>query len=436
MDRAVVDISQTVTVHRTLLDLALQNRGMDAMLDALARLVNLPAVLFDTEGRLLACSDENIRLQAQDLTAELDWDGIILPGQKAVRQELNRSQQPYSWFVQPVRAGAEILGHICILENNARLHPAGIALAEEAAVVIALEFQKLIAMDEIERRYSNDFVRDLLEGRIESKSSAVHRGVIYKWDVTKPQVLFAIQLVTSMGYGVSHPSIDSKIHYLKRIEKVIQGVMVTHSTHPRGSYLVAHLGDVNVMLLVPASSSPIATKEEAVKLAKVLLPQLQGVMDDQALTVKIGISRICYDLFGFPTAFHEALEAIQMTVELDSSGLIAHYDDLGVSRLLMRIDDAAEMERFCDEYLGKLIEYDLAHSTELLTTLRIVIETDGHLREAAQKLFIHYNTLRYRLKKIKEISGLEFKSWREIAQIVLAVEIYHILQVKKAALIR
>ncbi len=426
-----MDISQTVTVHRTLLDLALQNRGLDAMLDALARLVNLPAVLFDTAGLLLASSDENIRLQVQDLTAELDWDEVIPPGQQAVRREFNCSQQSYSWFIQSVRSGVEILAYICILEGNSRLRPPDITLAEEAAVVIALEFQKLIAMDEIERRYLNDFVRDLLEGRIESEASAVHRGVIYKWDVTKPQVLFAIRLVTSTGYGVSHPSIESKIRYLKRIEKVIQGVMVTHSTHSRGSYLVAHFGDVNVMLLVPSSSSSMATKQEAVKLAKVLLPQLQRVLDDQTLTVKIGISRVCYDLFGLPTAFREALEAIQMNVELDSSDLIAHYDDLGVSRLLMRIADTAEMERFRDEYLGKLIEYDLAHSTELLKTLRTVIETDGHLKEAAQELFIHYNTLRYRLKKIKEIAGLEFRSWREIAQIMLAVEVYHILQIKK-----
>jgi sugar diacid utilization regulator len=295
-------------------------------------------------------------------------------------------------------------------------------------MVIALEFQKRLAVDEIERRYLNDFVRDLLEGRIESKSSAVHRGIIYNWDVTKPQVLFAISLVTSMGHGVSHPSIASKIQYLKRIEKAIQVVMANHS---RASYLVAHFGDVNVMLLVPSSSSPMATKQETMKLAKVLLFQLQRALDDQTLIVKIGISRTCNDLFALPAAFREALEALMMNVELNSAGMIVHYDDLGVSRLLMRIDDAAEMERFCDEYLGKLIEYDLAHGTDLLKTLCIVIETDGHLKEAAQELFIHYNTLRYRLKKIKEIAGLEFSSWREIAQIMLAVEVYRILQIRK-----
>lgn len=429
MNTAGMDASQTVTVHRTLLDLALQNRGLDTMLGALARLVNFPAVLFDNEGQLLACSDEHIRLQAQDLTAELDRQRMSTPGQQAFRLEFGHGLQPASWFIQPVMTGSDNYGHICLVESSSRLGPPEIAIVEEAVVVIALEFQKRLAVAEVERRYLNDFVRDLLEGRIESKASALQRGNIYKWDVAKPQVLFAIRLVTATGYGIAHPSIESKIQYLKRIEKVIQRVMLAHS---RDSYLVAHFGDVNVMLLVPSFDSPTAVKQETVKLANFLLPQLQMALGDQALTVKIGISRVCYDLFLLPTAFREALEAIQMIVELNSPDLIAHYDDLGVSRLLMRITDTAEMERFCDEYLGKLIAYDAAHGTDLMKTLHVVIETDGHLKEGTQKLFIHYNTLRYRLKKIREITGLEFRSWKEIAQMMLAVEVYHILQIRKS----
>ena len=421
MGKTVADSGETATVRRTLLDLALQNMGLDAILGALARLINLPAALFDHAGRLLACSDEEIRLQAQNLKTELDW-------RRLASLEYKQSLQPSSWFIQPVVSGTETFGYICILENNSRLCPPDIAIAEEAAVVMALEFQKRIAVHEIERRYFNDFVRDLLEGRIGSKDSALHRGTIYKWDVTKPQVLFAIRLVTPTGCGIDHTSIESKMQYLKMIERVIHSVMVTYS---KDSYLVAHLGDVDVILLALPSSSPAAARQQATKLAKVLLPQLEGVLGEQALAVKIGISRVCNDLFALPAALREALEAIQMNVELDSSDLISHYDDLGISRLLMRIADTAEMERFCDDYLGKLIAFDAAHGATLLKTLRAVIETNGHLKEAAQKLFIHYNTLRYRLKKIKEITGFEFGSWWEMAQIMLALEVYHILQVRK-----
>ena len=80
MDIAIPDTSQTVAVHRILLDLALQNRGSEAMLSALARLVNFPVVLFDSEGQLLACSDENARFQAQDMKAELDWSNTFPSG--------------------------------------------------------------------------------------------------------------------------------------------------------------------------------------------------------------------------------------------------------------------------------------------------------------------------------------------------------------------
>jgi purine catabolism regulator len=428
MHRAAIEAGRNVTVRRTLLDLVLQNRGLDAVLGALAGLIGLPGVLLDDEGRLLAGSDENVRLQAGDLMAQLEREQALRPGRRAVRLESELDGRPCCWLVHPVQIGTETVGYICLLEDKSALQQADIAIVEEATVAVALEFQKRLAADEIERRYLNDFIRDLLEGRIESEANAIHRGIIYRWDVTKPQVIFAVRLLTSEGCSISHPSIEGKMQYLKRIEKAIQRAM---AVRPGGNYLIAHFGDVNVMLLVPSSNLPTVAKQEAVKLAKLLLPQLQTVLDNQTLTVKIGISRVCCDIFSLPDALREALEAIQMSVALESADLITHYDDLGVSRLLMRIEDTTELERFRDEYLGKLLSYDADHGANLLETLRAWVDTHGQLKETARKLFIHYNTLRYRLNKIKEITGFEFKSWREIAQIMLAIEVHHILQIRK-----
>lgn len=120
-----------------------------------------------------------------------------------------------------------------------------------------------------------------------------------------------------------------------------------------------------------------------------------------------------------------------MNVQMDSSHEIVHYDDLGINRLLLRITDTEELENYCEEHLGELIRYDEEHETSLLKTLSVVIETDGNLKDAADKLFIHYNTLRYRLRKIKELSGIDFTSWKKVARVVLALQVYHIIQARK-----
>jgi purine catabolism regulator len=67
----------------------------------------------------------------------------------------------------------------------------------------------------------------------------------------------------------------------------------------------------------------------------------------------------------------------------------------------------------------------------LLKTLSVVIETDGNMKNAAEKLFIHYNTLRYRLHRIKELAGIDFSSWKKVARVALAIQVYHIIQARK-----
>lgn len=416
-------------LSRVLLDLVLQGKGLESLVVALGWFVDSPVLMLDGEFNLLACSDERILCEAGRIRASLAENPPPRCGNRSrAVVELDGGEHLLACFLQPVQAGAEIFGYLCILERAGNLSSLDAAAVEQAALVVALDFQKRLAIEEIERRYLNDFVRDLLEGRIETRSSALHRGNLYKWDVTKPQVLFAIKLVTPLGHGVSHPSIAGRMQYLQKLEKVIRNVMLSHS---KTRYLVAHLGDVNVMLLVPESDSPASAKQESLNVARYLIPQLQEGIDKHDLVVKIGISRICRDFFDLPMAFQEALEAIQMNVEMHSSGVIVHYDDLGISRLLMRIEDTEEMEKYCEEHLGELLRYDENCGTNLLKTLIAVIEADGNLKQASQMLFIHYNTLRYRLRRIKELAGIDFSCWQKVARVAVAVQVYRILQARK-----
>lgn len=413
-------------LYQVLLNLVLQEDGLDALATAVAEFVSSTVFIMDSKFHSLASSVDLDKYSFEEIKNRLQESSNNSFQGRMI--EMGEGERPLVCYLQPVRAGAEILGYLCILDESRKISALDTIAVEQAALVIALDFQKRVAVEEIERRYLNDFVRDLLEGRIESKASAMYRGNIYKWDVTKPQVLFAIKLVTQAGHGVSHPSIEAKMYYLQKLEKVIREAMASHCEI---RYLVAYLGDVTAMLLIPEAEGVAAIKQESIKIAKYLIPQLQRGIDNKHLVAKIGISRVCNNILGLPTAFREAMEAIQMNVEMDSSSEIVHYDDLGINRLLLRITDLEELENYCEEHLGELIRYDRAHKANLLKTLSVVIETDGNLKDAAQKLFIHYNTLRYRLRRIKEVSGIELSSWRKVARLVLAIQGYRILQAKE-----
>ncbi len=410
-------------LYHALLSLVLRNEGIEALAAVFSMTIDAITIILDQDLKMLVSSEgavtsvgEEIKRALLKRTSDLREQGNI------VRLDDGRGS-----FVQPIQAGGEVLGYLCILYKEGELERIDDEIVEQAALVMALDFQKRQAVKEIERRYLNDFIRDLLEGRFESRANAFHRGAIYKWDLTKAQVLFAFKLITPSGEGVTYASINDKMLFLQKLEKVIRGADILQPHR----FLVAYLGDVNAMILSPTSEKSTEIKEEAIKIANSLIPELQKVVKGQDMVVKIGISSVCYDFFELPSAFEEAMESIQMNAERDLPNNVIHYDDLGISRLLMRVREIEELERYREKYLGELIRYDREHATELLKTLDVMIKTDGNMKNAAQELFIHYNTLRYRLRRIRELSGVEFSSWEMVARVAVALQAHQLLQARE-----
>jgi DNA-binding PucR family transcriptional regulator len=81
------------------------------------------------------------------------------------------------------------------------------------------------------------------------------------------------------------------------------------------------------------------------------------------------------------------------------------YEDLGVYRILGEVKDPAAVERFVRQWLGALLDYDARKRSELVPTLCRYLERGGSYDGSAAALSVHRSTLKYRLQRIREISG-------------------------------
>ena len=86
-------------------------------------------------------------------------------------------------------------------------------------------------------------------------------------------------------------------------------------------------------------------------------------------------------------------------------GNIMHYNNLGIFRLLFEVKDTSIIKDYCLENIGKVIEMDKKNNSELLKTLRFYLNNNCNLINSAKQLFIHRNTLIYRLNLIRDIIG-------------------------------
>jgi purine catabolism regulator len=132
-------------------------------------------------------------------------------------------------------------------------------------------------------------------------------------------------------------------------------------------------------------------------------------------------------------AFHEArcaLEARELSSEAPPAGSatngrthrpIATYRDLGSFQLLLSLQDTDALRLFCDTLLSPIESGEGHYGGELMRSLEAFIECNGQWESAAKRLYCHRHTLRYRIRKIEELTGRDLASARDRIEFWLAL---------------
>jgi purine catabolism regulator len=118
-----------------------------------------------------------------------------------------------------------------------------------------------------------------------------------------------------------------------------------------------------------------------------------------------GVSRVVADPRGLPAAYTQARKAVHVGRQLHGAGAVAHFDRLGVFRLLSLVPDSSELRDFMAETLGELADDDDPDAVDLRHTLEVLLDANLNVAETARTLHFHYNTLRYRIGKLERLLG-------------------------------
>jgi purine catabolism regulator len=144
----------------------------------------------------------------------------------------------------------------------------------------------------------------------------------------------------------------------------------------------------------------------------------------------IGIGRQSEALIGLRDSYREARQAQSMARRLAEPNPL-YFGELNVYRLLFQLEDNPELSAFCDEVLGKLIEYDRDQGTDLVQTLASYFVHKGNLSQTAEAMFVHRNTLLYRVERIREIGGLDLDNPETRFNIQLALRAHRLLSARE-----
>ncbi|OPC79990.1 hypothetical protein B4N89_02620 [Embleya scabrispora] len=118
-----------------------------------------------------------------------------------------------------------------------------------------------------------------------------------------------------------------------------------------------------------------------------------------------GVSRPAESLDALPVAYEQARRAVAAGRRIHGPGAVADFDQLGVFRLLSLIPDPGELDRFAREALRTLAHPRDPEAADLRNTLQALLDTNLNVAETARRLYVHYNTLRYRITKLERLLG-------------------------------
>lgn len=167
-------------------------------------------------------------------------------------------------------------------------------------------------------------------------------------------------------------------------------------------------------------------------MAKTNINYIKSMLEKYSTDHIIGVSNTFSNMEDFNVAVRQAKSANEVSDVINKNIIL--YKELNVYKLLYLLKDTRELKEYYSEIIEPLAEYDKHYNLNLLETLESYIENDGDYEKTAESLYLHENTIRYRILKAKKILNLENNNIQFIEQVYIGLKINTILNKKDKAL--
>ena len=303
-----------------------------------------------------------------------------------------------------VRAGDEVLGSIWAAMDG-EVTPERTAALQDAAKLVALHMLRVRAGADVQRRLRTDLVSTALEGGVGARDALSRLGL-----AGKQVVVLAAALRAEHPGGVP-PSSDQQAAATAgeaggqtgALERVADALSVHLSASLPGSAVAVVGGIAYGLLPVVAGTRGSDPEERAARLAEEFCERVGS-----RLPVVVGVGGVGDDVRGVSESRATATRVLRVLREGHAVRRVARLPDVHAQSLLLELRDlaAARGERPVGP-VARLLVYDERNDSDLAETLEAWLDALGDVRAAAAALFIHPNTLRYRLRRLEEVSGLD-----------------------------
>ncbi len=358
-------LRRSMDIHDRFTEAAWSEAGQDGIAQAVHELTHYPIAVEDQHGNLRAWAGPDRPLSYPKES----------PGQRQrLLADLERARTPIrrgDRLMVLARPATGLIGLLTLIDPDRTAGPTDIVILEHARTVLAMELLRLQRLADSQHQLAGDLLTSILDGA--DQNVALDRAQALGYDLHRAH---RIMIVASANPATHAEAILGAVRAAARESQV-------------GSVLLTHTG--NVVLLCDCEDN----WDSFQALLRTALPD----------GCRIGVGGLRQRWQDLADSYQEAQLALKLQKVTSRPDRIVTFEELGIFRLLGQVQDPKEIEQLIQRWLGPLLENDTRHATPLVATLHAYLDCGGNYDATARELLIHRSTLRYRLQRIKDISG-------------------------------
>lgn len=441
-DEQVSLLRRAEKIHSQLVELVLSGSSVSDIGQALANLVNNPVIVEDGRLNLLSSTlpmtgnipaetlaamekytSERIDRRYQETLLHSDYYRRIMSGRskEVLRQKLSRTA-PYHTLTLPVMASNVVYGFLTLIEVSGKHSLIDIVALEHGATAISLKLvQDIVHMDN-QRLKEQEAIQELINGRLHT--SILRNHVFHSIDWSNSMVVVLID-----GRIQSR---DESVYTIERPELIFERTIRKHIRAAFRECILGYDGTLYTLLVSFAAGQTEQVPRDLQNILTECFSELQKKCIINDFCVAVGGIHPSRSML--QKSYEEAQKTLEVMTLMPTLGPIAFYEQIGIYRLIHLIKNDQSLSSFRNDYLAELIEHDRKNSDSLCETLYTYLKLGGNVTAAAKHLFVHPNTVSYRIRKIHAIIGDQLDDPEHRASLLVALKIDKYLTAKQKGL--
>lgn len=406
-------------IHLRFTELSIKNVSDEVIIETLESLIGNPVTIYNELFKVIATTDNEVELfyESDKFQVEENIKNTIFPIYRRFVIYPKLQDRECEQIMIPITTVNQTKVMLVISAIHSGFNDFDFIAIENAATALSLNLAKKIAISEVEKKYKNEIIDDLLLGNIQDEADLAERADNIKFDLNSRSavVVFTLKFKNKKVTSVSRERYYNSL--INNIDYYLKNAIVRERFN-------------QVIVIWPVNSGQSNKKKEMDSIKKSLgyiINKFESVVNDAR--VYTGIGSIADTVHNLPRSHKEAQEVLDVNEMSYQHNQILSFEELGIYRLLYQFKhDNNKLKEFIPASLQRLLDYNKSNREQLIETLEMYLQCQQNVSRSADRLYVHYKTVSYRLDKIKEITQMDYEDANEMLSVQVGLKILEIMK--------